>query len=86
MALINQPPSSAVDTQDPRGVLAAPSEGWRNWFSQVFNICNAVTMSGTTAQRPRALLWIGRVYFDTTIHMPIWYDGIDWVDATGAVV
>jgi hypothetical protein len=41
--------------------------------------------AGTTAQRPttRAL---GFRYFDNTLGIPIWWNGSDWVDATGSVV
>ena len=86
MALIFQPPTTAVDTQNERGLLMPPSEGWRNFFVAVFNICNALTTSGTTAQRPTKLLWIGRMYFDTTLTRPIWYTGTNWIRADGVVV
>lgn len=83
MALINSPPINAVD--DESGV-AAP---WRNFFVSVFNICAALTTSGTTAQRPTSLIWIGRTYFDTTLGIPIWVQSVGplvWCDATGAAV
>ena len=83
MALVNSPPNTPVDTQDEEGRLRPPSEGWRNFFNAVFNICNAVTMSGTTAQRPVSFLFAGRVFYDTTIGLPIWYDGAAWRDAAG---
>lgn len=87
MALINSPPLSAVDTQDNRGRIGAPSEGWRNFFQSVYAICNAVTMSGVTADRPATLLWIGRTYYDTTIARPIWYVGAGvWHNAAGVPV
>jgi hypothetical protein len=53
----------------------------------VFVVCSALTQSGTTAQRPTSLLWVGRTYFDTTLGYPVWLlsTGPDvWVDATGA--
>lgn len=87
MSLINQPPTSAVDTlemQRGTAVLRDVSGGWRNFFNAVFLICNAMTLSGTTANRPSSNLWVGRTYFDTTINKPIWYVGPGWVDATGA--
>jgi hypothetical protein len=86
MPLINQPPSNAVDTLDGKGNLMPPSEGWRNFFSSVFSICNELTMSGTTLQRPLQGLWTGRMYFDTDLGKPIWYKTAGWVDATGASV
>lgn len=41
--------------------------------------------SGATGSRPTAIQ-AGQFYFDTTLGKPIWYDGSQWVDATGAVV
>lgn len=41
------------------------------------------TMSnGITTSRPSNVN-VGYMYFDTTINKPIWYNGIQWVDATG---
>jgi len=40
---------------------------------------------GTTANRPGSPSTGGR-YFDTDLGKPIWYDGTDWVDATGTIV
>ncbi|MHA7967691.1 glycosyl hydrolase family 28-related protein [Paenibacillus sp. CAU 1782] len=42
-------------------------------------------LSGTTAQRP---VWqtTGMNYFDTTLNKPIWWNGTNWVDATGTTV
>lgn len=59
---------------------------WANWFTQAFNILNAATLSGTTADRPTTNLGIGRPYFDTDLGIPIWWDGVSWVDAAGNVV
>ena len=42
--------------------------------------------SGITADRPSTDLQIGQQYFDTTLGIPIWWDGTNWVDATGATV
>lgn len=41
--------------------------------------------SGTTAQRPTTVM-IGFNYFDTTLGLPVFWDGTDWVDGTGSVV
>ena len=85
--MINPPPANAVDLQDPQGRLVTVDYGWRNFFSSVFTVCSALTQSGTTAQRPTSLLWVGRTYFDTTLGYPVWLlsTGPDvWVDATGA--
>jgi hypothetical protein len=45
-----------------------------------------VTMSGTTSQRPTSSAVQGQYYFDTTLDIPIWRNGSDWVDATGTPV
>jgi hypothetical protein len=42
--------------------------------------------AGTTANRPATNLQVGQQYFDTTLGIPIWWDGTNWVDATGTTV
>lgn len=86
MAILNPPPANSVDAQDASGMLLEPRDGWRNFFQSVYNACLSITSNGTTAQRPVKMLWIGRRFFDTSLGIPIWYNGTDWVDATGAVV
>lgn len=91
MALIGAPGTSPVDEQGDDGMLTSVSSGWRNFFNAVFNICNALTMSGTTANRPTGMLWPGRMYFDTSLAAngkPIFVNknGTGWIDATGAAV
>jgi hypothetical protein len=54
------------------------------WYSAVGKLCNALTGAGTTANRPTVGLYVGRPYLDTTLGIPIWYDGSQWIDATGA--
>jgi hypothetical protein len=61
-------------------MLVGVSGAWRNFFVSIFNVCNALTMSGTTANRPTSGLWTGRMYFDTTLGIPIWYTPPDgWI-------
>jgi hypothetical protein len=46
-------------------------------------------LKGTTLDRPTVpagSLRIGLSYFDTTLNKPIWWNGSDWVDATGTTV
>jgi hypothetical protein len=69
--MINPPPF-----QNDRPVM--------EFFNSIFVICGALTQSGTV--RPTKNLWIGRMFFDTTLGKPIWYENPDWVDATGTVV
>lgn len=58
------------------------------YFGQLDNFLTVLSTdsSGTTANRPTAELQTGQYYFDTTLGQPIWYDGTDWVDATGTTV
>lgn len=44
-----------------------------------------VRKGGSTANRPESPATFA-TYFDTTLGQPIWYDGVNWVDATGAAV
>lgn len=41
-----------------------------------------VTLNGVTGSRPPNPT-IGQFYFDTTLGYPIWWDGSQFVDATG---
>lgn len=43
--------------------------------------------AGTTASRPLAVdILPGAMYFDTTLGLPIWFNGVAYVDAAGVVV
>jgi len=58
------------------------------YFSQLDSFLTVLSTapSGTTANRPAIDLQVGQYYFDTTLGQPIWYNGTDWVDATGTTV
>ncbi len=64
----------------------------RLYFTSVDNFTQAsiTPLHGITANRPpesvQAPLPIGQFYFDTTLGIPIWWDGTDWVNASGTVV
>jgi hypothetical protein len=67
----------------------------RLYFTTLDNFTQAasIPLSGITANRPidsvQAPLAIGQTYFDTdlgTTGLPIWWDGTQWVNATGTVV
>jgi hypothetical protein len=88
-----------IPPKAPNLLLAPPSEyearyqeqlnnALRLYFAQVDNFAQGINVpsSGPTANRPATFLVIGQQYFDTTLGYPIWYDGTDWVDATGTVV
>ena len=44
-----------------------------------------VTLNGASANRPTSSI-IGQRYFDTTIHKPIYWDGVGFRDAAGNFV
>jgi hypothetical protein len=60
----------------------------RLYFSQVDNFTNfvGISSSGTTAERPGTQLYVGQMYFDTTLNIPIWWNGKHWVNASGTTV
>jgi hypothetical protein len=46
---------------------------------------NPPDFSGTTPNRP-ASPYVGQSFFDTTIALPIWWNGANWINAAGAIV
>ena len=52
-----------------------------NGLGQLTGSINA----GVTGSRPGSPIDY-QMYFDTTLGIPIWYDGTNWIDATGATV
>jgi hypothetical protein len=60
----------------------------RLYFNQIDNFTQNVTVppSGVSADRPTERLEVGQYYFDTTLGLPIYWNGTNWVDATGTVV
>jgi hypothetical protein len=63
------------------------NQNLRIYFNNLDNFLVAIStpQNGATADRPTQNLQIGQFYFDTTLGFPVWYDGTDWVDATGTV-
>lgn len=45
---------------------------------------DGVSKQGTTRTRPTSGLYVGFVFFDTTLSKPIWWTGSKWVDSTGS--
>lgn len=85
--LLTQPGTEAVDRQDPiTGAVLEVTFNWRTFFVSVYNLLIGLTLSGMTANRPTKGLFTSRTYFDTTLGIPIWWDGTNWIDATGAIV
>ena len=79
--LIAQPPIQNTITDGKTNDTA-----WVNWFQRVFYVVFAQSQSGTTAQRPTKIMWVGRRYFDTTLGKPVYFksSGV-WVDGVGTV-
>lgn len=40
--------------------------------------------SGNTAGRP-AITTVGAYYYDTTLNIPVWWDGANWRNASGVI-
>lgn len=88
--MINTPPAQYAlpVVKNAGGQFTVLGKEWTSWFTQVFNICFAVSQSGTTANRPTTNLWPGRMYFDTSLGAngkPIWVNKASsgWVLADG---
>jgi len=90
--------TALINTKNPR-LPAAPLEYNKLFMDQLervlglyFNtVDNAVAglitpQSGTTADRPTIQLQIGQFYYDTTLQIPIWYNGTVWKNASGTAV
>ena len=60
----------------------------RLYFNTIDNFSqNIVTpASGVTADRPTERLDIGQFYYDTTLGIPIWWNGTVWKNASGTTV
>lgn len=76
------PPPNQIVLQDANNKV---NDHWQEFFTFVFKAIQAIQASGTTAQRPTKGLYIGRVYFDTTLGFPIWYNGSNWVNSAGVI-
>ena len=77
-------PGSAQVVGEDRFMTVA----WGQWFTRVQAIVSSVQQSGVTADRPTAVLWIGRRFFDTTLNKPVYVRSIRptvWVDGVGTV-
>lgn len=55
-------------------------------FTTVVSTNVNATNAGTTAQRPVSGLVPGLQYYDTTLVIPIWYNGTVWKNAAGTTV
>jgi len=60
---------------------------WMEWIGKIRLYAGSLSESGTS--RPSSNLWVGRMFFDTSLGHPIWCKTVSpvvWVDATGATV
>ena len=83
MASFDYPDNASLVGDDK---MATPP--WANIFSRWHTIIVSAQQSGTTAQRPTKVLWIGRRYFDTTLGKPVYIRSVGpavWVDGAGVV-
>ena len=60
----------------------------RLYFNRLddYNLLASVPAHGITAERPSTQLQIGQFYYDTTLGIPIWWNGTVWKNASGATV
>jgi hypothetical protein len=60
----------------------------RLYFAQIdaFTQYVSIPNSGTTEQRPGAQVYVGQMYFDTTLNIPVWWNGKHWVNSSGTTV
>lgn len=75
---------------DKDGKVTLP---WSQVYTRWHRIITASQQSGPTSERPTSLLWVGRIFFDTSLGAngkPIWVaqvkPSIVWVDATSTPV
>jgi hypothetical protein len=91
--------SNIIPTKAPNLLIAPPAEyesryqeqlntALRLYFNTIDNFSQNITVpsSGTTANRPADVLQVGQFYFDTTLGIPIWYNGTVWKNASGTTV
>ena len=89
--------SVQVQDQTPLPMLfskARPTTSWQTFFSNAYQLLVALTLSGTTANRPTKFLFVGRTYFDTSLGAhgkPIWVASVSagvatWIDSASNVV
>jgi muramidase (phage lysozyme) len=52
---------------------------WQVWFDRIQVILNGVTASGPTSNRPTQNLYVGQVFFDTTLNKPVYWNGSTWI-------
>jgi hypothetical protein len=81
-----------LSTRYPSLDLASDASNLRNVISTIWDAFRRVALAfntpdaGVSASRPTQELTVGQPYFDTTLGLPIWWNGTDWIDSAGTVV
>ena len=81
----NLPVAPTVITQQ---YVERLTNAMRLYFNQVDNFAQSIALpdAGITANRPIINVQVGQTYFDTTLGIPIWYNGTVWKNASGTTV
>jgi hypothetical protein len=64
------------------------NQNLRIYFNNLDAFLTAIStpQNGTTANRPTQNLQIGQFYYDTTLGIPIYWNGTVWKNASGTTV
>ena len=64
------------------------NQNLRIYFNNLDNFLTVIStpQNGTTANRPTQNLQIGQFYYDTTLGIPIFWNGTVWKNASGTTV
>ena len=60
----------------------------RLYFNQLDNFNSGLTIppNGITANRPTLHLQVGQFFYDTSLGIPIWWNGTAWKNSSGTTV
>lgn len=60
----------------------------RLYFNQIDSFTQGINIpvANVTTSRPTQHLAVGQFYFDTTLGLPIWWNGAHWINASGTIV
>jgi hypothetical protein len=86
----SQAPLNGDITYNTGNNLDATPQIMYTYYGSKWRLTSFITYKSTTAARPTTTVYdVGLQYLDTTLDVdgkPIWWNGVAWVDATGAVV
>jgi hypothetical protein len=79
-----------TDRRIDKGKQVEIDPAWLAWFGSIQFWLFPNGQYGPTSARPTTNLYIGRMYYDTTLHYPVWVNAISpsvvWHNASGATV